>query len=712
MAEKVGSVYIEIQAKMGTLEKDLKTLETRMAGADQKAQQVSSSFMSMGKIIGGSLITGAIIGIGKAALKASAEMEQNRVAFTTMLGSATKAKDLLAEMTAFAANTPFELPEIVDGGKKLLAFGFAAKDIIPTLTKLGDVSAALSIPIGELSDIYGKMKVQGVIQAEELNQLAGRGIPVFTELAKVMGVNADQVKKLGSEGKISFKELEQAFTNMTDKGSQFGGMMEAQSKTLAGQWSNFQDTLGKIAVIIGDEIAPAAKTWLELLGNISNAVINQESDTSAISSAMRKIAIPAKALWDYATWTAGAINEQVTRLESVNAKSREVNNVTKEIADSAKVYSQNLYNSAIPLEQNTQKMMEFVKSADEAGKSTAKAKPTPEAIATWKKLSDEAKKFNEELSKKAIESNDPLVNMQREIDASTESYNKNKDLKKQGLIDTSQYNLNVLNITEARIKKEEELEKAKFDKNIANASAVLNVAGGLASQLSNLANMSASNQTARIDNELTAQQEALNAQYEADVAAVNAEVITQEEKDAKLKALDEKKARDSKALEDAAAKEKRKIARENAKIQKQLAIFQVMITTPQAAMAAYSALAGIPIVGPALGIAAAVATLALGAKQIQLISEQPLPALAQGGIVPAVPGGNQFTIGEAGSAEAVIPLNDQTLGRLAGMINNAGGASGQSMNITLNVDGETFGKWIYNTTKNGQTIYSKNGMVA
>ena len=707
MAEKVGSVYIEIQAKMGTLEKDLKTLETRMAGADQKAQQVSSSFMSMGKIIGGSLITGAIIGIGKAALKASAEMEQNRVAFTTMLGSATKAKDLLAEMTAFAANTPFELPEIVDGGKKLLAFGFAAKDIIPTLTKLGDVSAALSIPIGELSDIYGKMKVQGVIQAEELNQLAGRGIPVFTELAKVMGVNADQVKKLGSEGKISFKELEQAFTNMTDKGSQFGGMMEAQSKTLAGQWSNFQDTLGKIAVIIGDEIAPAAKTWLELLGNISNAVINQESDTSAISSAMRKIAIPAKALWDYATWTAGAINEQVTRLESVNAKSREVNNVTKEIADSAKVYSQNLYNSAIPLEQNTQKMMEFVKSADEAGKSTAKAKPTPEAIAAWKKLRDEAKKYNEELSTKAIESNDPLVNMQREIDASTESYNKNKDLKKQGLIDTSQYNLNVLNITEARIKKEEELEKAKFDKNIANASAVLNVAGGLASQLSNLANMSASNQTARIDNELTAQQEALNAQYEADVAAVNAEVITQEEKDAKLKALDEKKARDSKALEDAAAKEKRKIARENAKIQKQLAIFQVMITTPQAAMAAYSSLVGIPFVGPVLAGIAAAATVALGVKQIQLIQEQPLPALAEGGIVPSVPGGNKYTLGEGGSREAVIPLDN----RGKDVLKDAMGG-GLPTQITLMVDGETFGKWIYNTTKNGQTIYSKNGMVA
>jgi hypothetical protein len=110
-------------------------------------------------------------------------------------------------------------------------------------------------------------------------------------------------------------------------------------------------------------------------------------------------------------------------------------------------------------------------------------------------------------------------------------------------------------------------------------------------------------------------------------------------------------------------------------------------------------------------LAAAAATTALGLAKLKLISEQPLPALAQGGIVPAVPGGNQFTIGEAGSAEAVIPLNDNTLGRLAGMINNAGGGS-QSMNITLNVDGETFGSWLYKATKNGQVTISSNGLVA
>jgi tape measure domain-containing protein len=769
MADKVGSVYIEIQAKMGSLERDLKQLEGRLGGVDGKAQKTSSSMMSMGKLIAGSFITGALIGLGKAALKASADMEQNRVAFTTMLGSAEKATSLLKEMTDFAASTPFELPQVVEGGKKLLAFGFAAKDIIPTLTKLGDVSAALSIPIGELSDIYGKMKVQGVIQAEELNQLAGRGIPIFTELAKVMGVNADEVKKLGSQGKISFKELEKSFTNMTAEGSQFGGMMDAQSRTLAGKWSNFNDALGKTFVLMGDSASGGAGAFVQLM----TAFVNKMNDTpsgdgvighwerqfqryrvtldgtedkindivqmmseenfqglskamedagntssqmvtnfDALKSQYGEVNAAAAIYTSYLNGDIKITAEQLKAVENIVNATKVGTNVTKELADQAKNYSENLYNAAIPLNNNISKMNEFISVAETAGKTVDKVKPTPENIAAWKKLKDEAKRFNDEIAQQADSTDDPVVKVQREIDALNKGYQRNKDLKAKGVIDESQYNLNVLNITEARIKKEEELEKAKFERNKAMALGAVGAARELAGQFVMLAQMSASNDTARIDNKLKEQQDALTAQYDMEVEAINNSTATEEEKNAKLKALDEKKARDEKSMQTAADKEKRKIARDAAKLQQKLAIFDVLIRTPQAAMAAFSSLAMIPFVGPALGAAAAAATLAMGAYQIKLISEQPLPALAQGGIIPAVPGGQQFLAGEAGSAEAVIPLNDATLGRLAGMINSAGGGGGGAMNITLNVDGETLGQWFYNSTKNGQTIYSKNGMVA
>lgn len=199
----------------------------------------------------GGLVMGMLDGAGKA--------EQLQVAFTTMIGDADKAKETLASLTDFAAKTPFQLPEVQDAAKKLLAFGTAAEDIEPTLRKLGDVSAGIGAPIGEIAEIYGKARVQGRLFAEDINQLTGRGIPVITELATVLGTTEENVKKMVETGKVGFPELEQAFTNMTAEGATFGGLMEAQSATFLGQVSNIQDSLGQLMVSMGQSLLPLAK---------------------------------------------------------------------------------------------------------------------------------------------------------------------------------------------------------------------------------------------------------------------------------------------------------------------------------------------------------------------------------------------------------------------------------------------------------------------
>ena len=90
----------------------------------------------------------------------------------------------MKELSDFAASTPFEFPEIANAGKSLLAFGFEASKITGTLTTLGDIASSLNIPLGELSEIYGKIKTSGRVFSEDINQLTGRGIPIISELAK------------------------------------------------------------------------------------------------------------------------------------------------------------------------------------------------------------------------------------------------------------------------------------------------------------------------------------------------------------------------------------------------------------------------------------------------------------------------------------------------------------------------------------------------
>ncbi len=90
------------------------------------------------------LMAGAVAGglaqMIKAAVANAASYEQNRIAFFEwMLGSADKARGLLKQVSDFARKNPFELPQIVEGTKSLLAYKIAQKEVIPNFKMLGDI---------------------------------------------------------------------------------------------------------------------------------------------------------------------------------------------------------------------------------------------------------------------------------------------------------------------------------------------------------------------------------------------------------------------------------------------------------------------------------------------------------------------------------------------------------------------------------------------
>jgi len=221
-------------------------------------QQITSEIDAIGNWASTSLarsFSGVASGLGVAfaALKAvdsvkfglglAAEAEQAQVAFGVMLGSATQAQRLLGELKTFAAETPFEFPELRDAAKKLVAFGISADDVATTLRRIGDIASGVGAPVGELAELYGKAKVQGRLMAEDINQLTGRGIPIIQELAKQFGVAESQVRKLVEEGRVGFPNIEQAFRDLTSEGGKFANMMARQSETLGGLWSTLTDAI-------------------------------------------------------------------------------------------------------------------------------------------------------------------------------------------------------------------------------------------------------------------------------------------------------------------------------------------------------------------------------------------------------------------------------------------------------------------------------------
>lgn len=201
------------------------------------------------------------------------EFQQLEVAFKTMLGSAAKANELLDQLVRTAATTPFGLEDVATGAKQLLAYGMEAEKVNETLVRLGDIAAGLGTPLNDLVYLYGTTMAQGRMYTQDLNQFTGRGIPMLSELAKQFGVAESKVKELVEAGKVGFPEVQQVIENLTNEGGKFGGLMEAQSKTITGQISNIEDALYMMFNEIGQQQEGIINSTLS---NISYVIENYE----------------------------------------------------------------------------------------------------------------------------------------------------------------------------------------------------------------------------------------------------------------------------------------------------------------------------------------------------------------------------------------------------------------------------------------------------
>ncbi len=254
---EMANLYFEAQLDADQLKRELREMNKRMTNFTKDVQtqgsQIDSTFKRVGAAMAGYFSITAAKGFLDQVIQVRGEFQQLDIALQTMLGSKSEADKLMAEVVDLAAKTPFSLTELGQGAKRLLAFKEPTDQVSDSLRRLGDLAAGASVPITDLILAYGKVSAKGKMQAEELNQFAERGIPIISELAKVVGATDKEIYKMAEEGKIGFEELQSAIKNMTSEGGQFFNLMEKQSGSLTGQISNLGDAWDRMLNEIGQK---------------------------------------------------------------------------------------------------------------------------------------------------------------------------------------------------------------------------------------------------------------------------------------------------------------------------------------------------------------------------------------------------------------------------------------------------------------------------
>ncbi len=214
---------------------------------------------SLKKGIAGALSVTAVVAFTRELTNVRKEMANLEVAMETMLGSKARADELLASVQKLAVTTPFSLTEASQATQTLLTFGTKAEDIEKTLEQLGNVASGVGKSLLDVVEPYGRIMITGQVGALELRTIALRGIPIYEELAKNIGVTTEEINKMTSESLITKQHVVDAFESMSSAGGKFAGLMDKQSKEIAGLQDQLSGSIEELMLKYGKELEPAIK---------------------------------------------------------------------------------------------------------------------------------------------------------------------------------------------------------------------------------------------------------------------------------------------------------------------------------------------------------------------------------------------------------------------------------------------------------------------
>lgn len=259
----------------------LQTVEKNVGQFGRTVEKTGKSIGNTGKALesfGGNLtrkVTLPIVGttaaittsLVKAGIERNSFKEDTITALSTMMGSAKEAQKFMKELSDFSRKTPFAFPDLAAGARNLIAFGMEAKNVVPTLTAIGDAVAGIGGGGEELQSIvnvFGKIQSAGRLSMEEVNSLAVHGVPALQILANQAGITADEMRKQISKGTIDANTAIMWLVDGIEKGTEgvagstakFAGLMDKNQGTWRGSLDKFRGAWARAGESIMEEHMP------------------------------------------------------------------------------------------------------------------------------------------------------------------------------------------------------------------------------------------------------------------------------------------------------------------------------------------------------------------------------------------------------------------------------------------------------------------------
>ena len=207
-------------------------------------------------------------GVGAIA-KLGSEAEMTGTAFSVLVGNEEKAGKILKEIAQFGQESPFDKMGLTENAKQMLAFGVETDKVMTYLRQLGDISGGQKEKLDGLSLVMGQVSAAGKLSGQDNLQFINAGFNPLKELQKMHPEKSyAELQKAMSKGAITSQHVAEALQHATQEGGQFYGMMDKQSKTLAGRFASLVDNIQEMAVGLYQKIEPILKSVVDHLAGM------------------------------------------------------------------------------------------------------------------------------------------------------------------------------------------------------------------------------------------------------------------------------------------------------------------------------------------------------------------------------------------------------------------------------------------------------------
>lgn len=262
MGLELAKAFVKIRGDDSGLSGDLKSVENQFKETLGSIQTAAAGMFAA--------VSAAGVGVLKSGVTLAARMEDTKLAFATLLGSAEEAKKTIADLTRFAIDTPFTMPGILKAARMMIAFGERGDTMIDTLRILGNAAAGTNTDFGLLALVFNQVRGVGKLLTQDFRQLSTRGVISLQDLADHFGVTAAEAQKMLTTGQIGFEDLRSVLSKMSAEGGRFFNLMVQQSDTLNGRISTLSDNFNIMKRLLGEDLAKAFKG---VVGWVNKAVM-------------------------------------------------------------------------------------------------------------------------------------------------------------------------------------------------------------------------------------------------------------------------------------------------------------------------------------------------------------------------------------------------------------------------------------------------------